>query len=211
MEYGASEKGRDLPSITGWKVFRDTTANCCIQKAQLYQQEHDDRNIQQAMCPVVPRRGYKFILQLLSPKAVSHWIGSGSGSMIWEQSGLAMAEPNPLGKISCKVLRWPRLIVPFSGNSHSDPIVAARGSELYQLDSPAGNATLCKRKETAAKELKHVTVHKAPQPRWPHVAQKPSGPWFLRLFKGQLAGKGRSNTSCKHNTQAVPGGGQWLF
>lgn len=68
-----------------------------------------------------------------------------------------MAEPSPLGKISCRVPRWPRRIGPFSGNSQSDYVVRVC-SELHQLDSPGGIAG--KRKESTAKELKHVTFTK---------------------------------------------------
>lgn len=109
--------------------------------------------------------------------------------MIWEQSRLQMAEPSPLGKISCRVPRWPRRIGPFSGNSQSDYVVRAC-SELHQLDSPGGIAG--KRKESTAKELKHVTVHKASRPFCPNLAQKPSGPHVLGLLKGRLVGKSRA-------------------
>lgn len=105
-----------------------------------------------------------------------------------------MAELSPLGKISCRVPRWPRRIGPFPGNSqvtYSDCVIRVC-SELHQLDSPGGIATPCKRKVSTAKERKHMTVHKAPRPCCPYLAQKPCGPHVLRLFKGQLVGKSRA-------------------
>lgn len=177
MDYGASERGRDLPSV------KQVVKASGIQWPRL---DPISRSMVTGNVSYDPHRGYKFILQLSSPKAVTGWALGWLSSVIWEQSGLGTAELSPLGKISCGAPKWPRL----TGNSHSD----CTGG-LSCRDSPGENGTPCKRKETTASDSPQSPTAMLPPTQWltcPQAVQRTG------------SRQKQSSTGCKHNTRLSP-------